>query len=222
MVTLSSQQARQTYDRIGSLQDSQRFYEDRATALVLEHGNFSSAGSVFEFGFGTGRFALHLLEQHLPEAARYRGVDLSPEMFRLASSRLVAHSARVELLLSEGQAPVNEPTSSCDRFVSNYVFDLLSHTDIRAVLLEAHRILSPGGLLCLSGLADGSGTTSRLVPAVLRWIHTHWPTLVGGCRPIDLLPFLQESHWQLQYHSKVVSFGVPSQVIVAQRRPQGR
>ncbi len=54
------------YDRIGSLQDSQAFYEDRATGLLLQHGEFSSAESVFEFGCGTGRFALRLLEEYLP------------------------------------------------------------------------------------------------------------------------------------------------------------
>ena len=41
MRTLSHQEARRTYDRIGSLQDSQGFYEDRATALVVHHGNFA-------------------------------------------------------------------------------------------------------------------------------------------------------------------------------------
>ena len=70
MGTLSRQQARQTYDRIGSLQDSQGFYEKCAAELVLLHGNFQSAESVFEFGFGTGRFALRLFEQYLSDTAR--------------------------------------------------------------------------------------------------------------------------------------------------------
>jgi len=81
--TLSYQEARQAYDRIGSLQDSQAFYEDRSTALLIRHGEFTTAESVFEFGCGTGRFALRLLEDYLSPTARYRGVDVSPKMVRL-------------------------------------------------------------------------------------------------------------------------------------------
>ena len=215
--TLSHQQARRTYDRIGSLQDSQGFYEDQATELVLLHGDFTSAESVFEFGCGTGRFAQRLFEEYLSDAARYRGVDVSPKMVRLAQTRLAPHSTRAEVVLTEGGPPLDEPGESCDRFVSNYVFDLLSHDDIRAVLREAHRMLRPDGLLCLSGLSSGSSLVSRIVTGILSWTQSVRPTLVGGCRPVDLMPFLQESEWQVQHHSKVVAFGVPSEVVVAKR-----
>jgi len=215
--TLSHQAARQTYDRIGSLQDTQGFYEDRATALVLQHGNFTAAKSVFEFGFGTGRFALRLFEEYLSSTARYRGLDISPKMVRLAASRLAAFSSRVELILTEGGPPVAEPVEYYDRFVSNYVFDLLSHDDIRTVLREAHRMLRSDGLLCLSGLTSGTGFASRIVAGVVSWTQTRCPSMVGGCRPVDLLPFLAESEWQVRHHSKVVAFGVPSEVLVAKK-----
>ena len=42
-----------------------------------------------------------------------------------------------------------------DRFVSNYVFDLLSGEDIHALLKEAHRVLVPDGYLCASSLTEG-------------------------------------------------------------------
>ena len=217
MSTLSHQQARRAYDRIGSLQDSQAFYEDRATALVLLHGEFESAESVFELGCGTGRFAARMLEGYLADTATYRGVDLSPRMVLLARARLASHAPRAEVVLAEGGPPVDQPAESCDRFVSNYVFDLLSHEDIRAVLREAHRMLRPDGLLCLSGLSSGSGLTSRMVAGTLSWLHSLRPSLLGGCRPIDLRPFLPQSEWQLQHYSKVVAFGVASGVVVAKR-----
>lgn len=218
MGTLSHQEARRTYDRIGSRQDSQRFYEDRATALVLLHGDFTTAQSVFEFGCGTGRFALCLFAEYLSNTARYRGVDVSSKMVRLAQTRLASHSPQAEVILTEGGPPVDEPAESYDRFVSNYVFDLLSHEDIRAVLREAHRMLRPDGLLCLSGLSSGFGFASRIVADAVGWIQSLRPSLVGGCRPVDLLPFLLESEWQVQHHSKVVAFGIPSEVVVAKRR----
>jgi hypothetical protein len=39
MTTLSHERARRVYDRIGTWQDTQAFYEDRATALVLAYGD---------------------------------------------------------------------------------------------------------------------------------------------------------------------------------------
>jgi len=215
--TLSHQEARRAYDRIGSLQDSQRFYEDPATSRVLQHGAFTSAESVFEFGCGTGRFALRLFEEYLPDTARYRGVDVSPRMVQLAQARLASYSSRAEVILNGGDPPVDEPTESYDRFISNYVFDLLSHDDIRAVLREAHRMLRPDGMLCLSGISSGTGFVSRIVACMVSWIQSVRPSLVGGCRPVDLLPFLTQSEWQVHHHSKVVAFGISSEVLVAKR-----
>ncbi len=213
--TLSHREARRAYDRIGSRQDSQRFYEDRATTLVRLHGEFETAESVFEFGCGTGRFARRLFEEHLSPSARYRGMDISPEMVRLAQDRLAQHSSRAEIVLTEGGPPVDEADGSYDRFVSNYVFDLLSHEDIRAVVREAHRLLRPDGLLCLSGLSTGIGPVSRIAARVISGIQAIRPSLVGGCRPVDLLPFLPESHWEVRHHAKVVAFAIPSEVVVA-------
>jgi SAM-dependent methyltransferase len=215
--TLTHAQARRAYDRIGSLQDTQAFYEDAATGRLLREGSFSSADSVFEFGCGTGRFARRLFDEQLSPTARYRGVDLSPEMVRLATRRLEPYAPRAEVALSEGGPPVDEPSDHYDRFVSNYVFDLLSDEDMRSVVREAHRMLRRDGLLCVSSLSSGVGPASRAVARVFSWVQAHRPSLVGGCRPVELLPLLEHPLWEVEHHAKVVSFAVPSEVIVARR-----
>lgn len=216
--TLSHEEARRIYDRIGALQDTQAFYEDRATGILLTLGHFSSARSVFEFGCGTGRFGLRLLEEHLSGTARYRGVDISPKMVRLARLRLSSYSDRADVLLTDGGPPSAEAEASYDRFVANYVFDLLSYEEIRVVLREAHRMLRKGGLVCVAGLCTGIGIVSRFVANSASWIQRHAPLLTGGCRPVDVLPLLSESQWEVQHHSRVVTFGVPSEVVIAKRR----
>jgi ubiquinone/menaquinone biosynthesis C-methylase UbiE len=215
---LSHEDARRVYDRIGRLQDSQAFYEDRATELLLRHGDFGSAETVFEFGCGTGRFALRLFTESLSPTATYRGVDISPRMVSLAQQRLTQYSQRAEVALTGGGPPVGEPSESCDRFLSNYVFDLLSEEDIRSVLRNARRMLRPNGLLCLAGLSTGVGPLSRAVAGVWSWIQAHRPSAVGGCRPIDLLPFLPASEWEIRFDEKVVAFAITSEAVVAQRR----
>jgi ubiquinone/menaquinone biosynthesis C-methylase UbiE len=217
MAILTREQARRVYDRIGAHQDSQAFYEDRATGLLIEHGEFGSAHRVLELGCGTGRFALRLLAEHLPADAHYRGLDLSPVMVRLAQERLAPFAARAEVVLTDGSPPAAEPTASRDRFVSSYVLDLLSEEDIAAVLREAHRILAPGGLLCLTSLSTGIGALSRFVSGTWSRVHALRPALVGGCRPLDLTAWVSSSAWLVRHHAKVAPFGVPSEVLVAER-----
>jgi len=217
--TLTHEEARRVYDRVGSFQDTQAFYEDVATQDLVRHADFPSATSVFEFGCGTGRFAGGLLLNHLGPTATYRAVDVSPTMIDLAKGRLFQFGSRVEVILSDGNPPTSQPSASFDRFVSNYVFDLLSDADIHAVVAEAHRMLRPGGLLCLTSLSGGQGLLSRTVAHVWSFIHRIEPRLVAGCRPLDLLPFLAPEHWRISHHRAAAPYGLPSEAVVAERLP---
>jgi len=213
--TLTHAQARKAYDRIGAWQDTQAFYEDVATSRLREHAELGSAKAVFEFGCGTGRFAETLLRDHLTDSATYRGVDLSPRMIELATTRIVKYADRAVVVLSDGNPPTGEPDASCDRFVSSYVLDLLSEQEIVAVISEAHRMLRAGGLLCLTSLSTGRGAGSRAVARTWSFVHRLSPGLVGGCRPIELLEFLDTARWSIRHREVVAPFGLPSEVIVA-------
>jgi hypothetical protein len=58
---LTHAEARTFYDRFGSRQDWQAFYEDAAVERLLVAGRFDLASTVVEFGSGTGRLAERLL-----------------------------------------------------------------------------------------------------------------------------------------------------------------
>jgi SAM-dependent methyltransferase len=214
---LSHEEARRFYDRIGRLQDTQAFYEDPATEAVLGHGDFASAKDVFEFGCGTGRFGLRLLADFLPTTARYRGVDVSPRMVSIARQRLSAYADRARISLSDGGPPTGEPTAGYDRFIANYVLDLLSDEEAEGVVGEAHRMLRPDGLICLVSLATGFGRVSRAVARAWTRVAACCPALVGGCRPIDLHSHLPVTHWTIAHQVHVVAFGVPTEAVVARR-----
>jgi ubiquinone/menaquinone biosynthesis C-methylase UbiE len=213
---LSYDQARRAYDRIGLVQDLQWFYEDTATVQLKQQGDFQSAESVYEFGCGTGRFARSLFRDYLSGSAHYRGADVSPRMIGLATKRLDPWAEQVELILSDGSAPVDELDGAYDRFVSNFVFDLLSDEDTRTVLAEAHRILRPGGLLCLSGLSSVIEQPAPLARAA-GWIHEKVPALLGGCRPVDLRSYLGPE-WECLHFQAQLAFGIPSEAMVYRRR----
>jgi ubiquinone/menaquinone biosynthesis C-methylase UbiE len=217
MVTLSPSEARRVYDRIGRKQDSQAFYEDRATSELIPHLELGAAHAVFEFGCGTGRFAASILESHLPEGATYHAVDLSPVMIALAQRRLACFGPRVNVELTDGGPPTNEPSGFYDRFLSNFVLDLLSLEDIDRVIHEAHRILRPGGLLGLSSLTTGFTPASRAFAWLWSRIHALSPLLVGGCRALDLLKLLPQTQWEIRHHARVAPLGIALEAVVAQR-----
>jgi len=214
---LSYQQAKAFYDRFGKKQDRQGFYEDVATDALIRNAQFDRAGAVLEFGCGTGRFAERLLERHLPADARYVGVDISDTMVALARERLDRFGQRAKVHLSHGSPQLDFEAATFDRFVSNYVLDLLTHADNRTAIQEAWRVLSEGGLLGATGLTHGFSAMSRMVAGIWKAIHTIRPALVGGCRPIRLQELVSEEGWRIRYDEKLSRYGVPSEVLVAEK-----
>lgn len=214
----SHEQARTFYDRFGARQDWQRFYEDRALGDLVAHSDFGHASSVFEFGCGTGRIAENLLSGQLPDTARYLAVDASSTMIALAQGRLARFQGRAEARMVDGGMALAAGANQYDRFLSTYVVDLLEDNDIRALLTEAHRILVPGGLLCLVSLTCGDTLVGRVVETAWRAAHSHNPALVGGCRPVLLQPYLEQSAWRTCHRNRITSFGISSEILVAEKR----
>ena len=221
MTTLTHDQARAFYDRFGARQDRQAFYEDAATDELIAHADFEHAGSVLEFGCGTGRFAQRLFEKHLPDDCTYRGVDVSSTMVALAKERLGPWRDRAQIELSDGSMKLRLEDGAADRIVSNYVLDLLSDEDTDALVAEAHRALRPGGLLCLASLTYGATRPARAVSWLWRRLHAWRPRWVGGCRPIRLLDYLPTDSWRIDYHKVVTRWCLSSEVVVARRLPTG-
>ena len=210
--------ARRVYDRIGRFQDTQRFYEDPAVHRIVELGNFERSESVFELGCGTGRLAANLLDSALPSSARYVAVDVSPVMVGIASQRLSAWADRATVKMLEVPAlSLPGDDGGFDRFVATYVFDLLSPEHARALMDEAARLVAPGGLVALVSLGEGTTTGSRIVCSVWNAIALRWPSLLGGCRSIELDDLVAGAEWNVRHVEGVVRFGVPSEVLVAER-----
>lgn len=212
---LDRRQVRAFYDRLGGKLDTQRFYEDPAIRQLLVHGRFESAKSVFELGCGTGRFAHELLSNCLSGTSTYQGYDLSPEMVRLAEEKISGFGERAHVHLTDGSLSFDVPDASIDRFVANYVLDLLPHEDIETAVREAYRMLEPGGYLCLVSLSYSQRPLSRLIVAAWKRVHRLRPGLVGGCRPLHLEEFVSPHSWEIHHHEVVVALGMPSEVLIA-------
>lgn len=214
-MVLTRAQARAYYDRFGSKQDSQAFYEDAPIRDMIAHADLGSVQHLFEFGCGTGRLAAELLAEYLPPEVKYTGSDLSATMVGLARGRLAAFGERAEVIQSEGAImfPVADHSVNC--VVSTYVLDLLSPADVEAVFSESRRVLADGGRLCLVSLTTGQGVWTKLVSGLWSVVYRIWAPVVGGCRPIRLLPYVEEQGWSLAYRNVVSRWGISSEVVVA-------
>lgn len=219
MRTLTVEEARSYYDKFGARQDSQGFYENRALEALTEHAALQDARSVFEFGCGTGRFALDLLQHHLPDTASYVGTDVSSTMVVLATRRLAPFAPRASVVLADGSPVLPLEDASVDRFVSTYVFDLLPASAQRQLLAEAARVLKPNGLLCLCGITPGVTAASRFVMGIWQGLFTRHPAWVGGCRPICAGDYLPAEAWRTCYRTVVTAWGVSSEVVIATPLP---
>jgi SAM-dependent methyltransferase len=219
--TLTHEQSAGFYDALGAKQDWQGFFEVPAMRDLIAHADFEAAHAVVEFGCGTGAFAEEVLMHHLPPQATYLALDSSATMVGLAQNRLARFGSRVTVRQSDGTFQVSEPSRSCDRIVSNYLFDLLSPEDMGYLLTEAERLLVADGSLCLVSITRGSTPLPRLVAWVWTQLHALEPRLLGGCRPLDLHTCLPATRWHIDYAQVITRFGIPSEVLVASKKPGG-
>jgi ubiquinone/menaquinone biosynthesis C-methylase UbiE len=216
--TLTPAQAMQFYDRMGARQDWNRFYEQAAIDRMIEQGDFANAHRVVEFGCGTGRIAERLLARHLPSDATYVGLDLSATMVNLATERVAQFGRRAQIIKTDGSMTLDLGSESADRFFSNYVFDLLSREDIAALVAEAHRVLAAEGLLGAVSLTHGRSTVTKMFSAGWLSLWKFEPSLLGGCRPIELLEFIPHSDWRILHMDIVRSLALSSEVVIAAKR----
>lgn len=213
---LSPEEAKQYYDQFGVKQDEQDYYEGPAFEELFQHGQFEQAQQFFEFGCGTGNFAKALLTD-LPNSVSYVGCDISSTMVELSQERLSKFGEQVQVNVTNGSTTLDAPSQYFDRFISNYVVDLLPKDEIQNLISEAHRILKPEGLLCLISITKGSSLFSKWFMGGWRLIHALRPRRVGGCRPLLLREYISNEIWSICYHNVIEASFIPSEIIIAKK-----
>jgi len=131
-------------------------------SLVLKENPF-----VVEIGCGNGREAKEILKQ----TNNYLGIDISPEMIKLAQE--YAPEAQFEIADLESY----DFPAGTDIIFS---FASLLHSDeknVRAVLKKAHGALNPGGIFFIS-LKSGSGKETRTDKFGTRTFYYYTPKII--------------------------------------------
>lgn len=157
---LDKRLVRRSFDRAAPYCDEAAVLQREVGARLLERLDLirSSPSLVCDLGCGTGATTRELMRRY--RRARFIGVDLAPEMLKIARRRmpllrkLWAVSADAEAL------PLVD--SSCDLIFSN--LSLQWCQDLERVFGETWRVLRPGGLLMFSTFG----------PDTLRELRASW------------------------------------------------
>ena len=189
-VPLSGKRIQALYDSMSSIYDLLTRYEKGSLNKALEIANPRENLVVLEAGFGTGKTVTELARR-VGDTGEVYALDISQKMAKRAHRvlRRLNLSDRVNLIVGDA-----ENTSFCDSVFdlvfSSYVLDLIDTAALPRVLLEFKRLLRPSGWLVLVGLSKGAKWYDNM--KLYEWVYRRSPSLLGGCRPVLLAPYLQE------------------------------
>lgn len=163
--------------RRGALLPEDFLIEGRqAFEAIIQAANEAGApvrkdSNILEFGVGCGRIARHFLAE---KYSRFTGTDVDNELIAWSQSRLQT-AETVKFLKNNFLPPIALPGSSFD-FV--YSISVFTHMDREAQKLWANemgRLVSPGGVLCVSfleedndSLPSGTRVKTRVDPEYTR------------------------------------------------------
>ncbi len=136
---------------------------------------------VLDLGTGTGALALRAAAQ----GADVTGIDVNPAMLAIAQQKAETATLAGSITWREmGVAELDAlPSDTFDAICSGMCFSELTPDERRYALLQARRLLHPGGLLLLADEVRPSGLLRRVLHAALRapllvltWILTQTTT----------------------------------------------
>lgn len=214
--TISTEEARCFYERLGIGHDLGEQFEREAKARGLERLKLQPGLRVLNVGVGTGK-EQRLIQQQLHPSGAAVGIDLSRTMLRLSRERVPPPGNR---LLCEANAialPFRDAVF--DRVFSSYMLDLIPSRDISLILREMRRVLRPGGHFVGVSLTEGTTLGSRALMGGWKAFYRVSPYALGGCRPVRLTyPLLKAGFAEVE-REVVVQLGMPSEVVVAYPTP---
>jgi ubiquinone/menaquinone biosynthesis C-methylase UbiE len=197
-----------TYERLAPRYDLwAALTESRARRRCLELASVRNGETVLEVAAGTGLLFTELLNLN-PDGVT-EGVDLTEAMLTKARRRAVRLGAGSYRLLVGDARHLDYPADRFDLLINNYMFDLLPEPDFATILGEFMRVLRPGGRLVLANMTK----PEHWYQALWEGLYRLKPSLMGGCRGVRLLPFVEAAGFQDLRPEVISQMTFPTEVI---------
>lgn len=184
------------------------FFDRAVIEEVLGLPELRSAKSIVEVGSGTGAVAGQVLR--LSPECRYVATEASERMARATAQRLAPFNDRALTALVDPSPLQPLADHVADFVLSMFVVDIMSLRGVQAFVEEAHRVLAPGGTLCVVVMWPGAASPST---RIWEFLYRVAPALTGGSRPIDILPFLSAPAWTGTRVRRVSRWGLESGIV---------
>ena len=152
----------------GDSQLRQSYHQVLQTQLEIEPKSILDLGC----GVGMSTFAL----QEIYPQAKITGVDLSPYFLAVAQYRNREKSQPVNWIHAAAES-TGLPSASFDLVSACLVFHELPQTAAKEILLEARRLLRPGGYLTIMDMNPRSIVFQKMPPFVLTLLKSTEPYL---------------------------------------------
>jgi ubiquinone/menaquinone biosynthesis C-methylase UbiE len=139
---------------------------EHATDILIEKMDCQNNEKILEIGFGTGATLVRLLSKY--KDAAFYGVEVSPIMYRKATSRMrfcgVRKHVHIQLIKNPSMLPF--PDNFFDKVYLESVLAIQEGQKISLLLAEIHRVLKPAGKLFLNETIWLNTVSQREIAAI--------------------------------------------------------
>jgi len=181
--------------------------ETKARKRCLELANIHDGEKVLEVAVGTGSTFIEILKRN--PNGHIHGIDITEQMLSRAKKKAEKLNHKNYSLALGDAYNLTYPDAMFDLVMNNYMFDLLPEEAFHKVLNEFKRVLHPGGRLIMANMAKGLHWYNSVFELAYR-IH---PPLLGGCRGVYLLPYLESAGFTDLHREYMTQMTYPTEVI---------
>jgi ubiquinone/menaquinone biosynthesis C-methylase UbiE len=181
--------------------------ESKARNRCLELADIRDGQKILEVAVGTGSAFVEILKRN-PHGSNI-GIDLTTEMLSRAKSKAEKLGiGNYSLEVGDAYA-LPYPNETFDLVLNNYMFDLLPEQDFPTILEGFFRVLKPGGKLVMANMTKAECWCSSFAELIYRVK----PSLMGGCRGVYLLPYLESTGFKGMQREYISQMTFPTEVL---------